>query len=464
MIIAKGGQRESVAPETLAPQVARKLENEIIQQGWPVGQLLGSETELRERFGVSRSVLREAIRLLEHQLVAQMRHGPGGGLVVCAPDSSPATRALVIYLEYVGTSVGDLHHARLLLEPLAARLATQSVTEEEIARLRATAGPCQPVDADFHVLVGQLSGNKVLQLFTEVLARLSGQYVLTYQDAPSTGVAAPWVHAPARHVEVVDAMLAGDDASAQVRMVAHLTEIEDWLLTHSRSWSSERMLTRPVDPQPGRDPARKGAELLAGRIHDDIVGEGHRVGEVFGSESVLLARYQVGRAMLREAVRILEHHSVAQMRRGHGGGLVVLAPDPTASIHTIGLYLNYQGLRPEHLLVVREALELGCVQAATAAARGPAAAARLRAMLAREDIGEGFHSQLAEIAGNTVLTLFLSIVTRLWASQGFGERSPETTGDGDVHKAILEAVLAGDEGLAQHRMRRHLRTFTSRWH
>ncbi|MBD0735130.1 hypothetical protein BGM09_19240 [Streptomyces sp. CBMA29] len=464
MIIAEDVGQVSAAPETLAPQVARKLENEIMRRGWPVGQLLGSETELRERFGVSRSVLREAVRLLEHQLVARMRHGPGGGLVVCAPDSSPAIRALVIYLEYVGTSVGDLHHARLLLEPLAARLATESVTEEEIARLRATADPAEPVDADFHVLVGQLSGNTVLRLFTEVGARLSGQYVLTYKDVPSTGAAAPWVHAPARHLGVVDAILAGDDASAQLRMIAHLTEIEDWLLTQSRSWSTERMLTRPVDPQPGRDPARKGAEVLAGRIHDDIVGEGHRVGEVFGSESVLLARYQVGRAMLREAVRILEHHSVAQMRRGHGGGLVVLAPDPTASIHTIGLYLNYQGVRPEHLLVVREALERGCVQAATAAARGPVAAGRLRDLLAREDADEEFHARLAEIAGNTVLTLFLRIVTRLWVSQGFGEESPGAADGGDAHRAILEAVLAGDEGLAQHRMRRHLRTFTTRWH
>ena len=468
MTIAESTERASAVPETLAPQVARQLENEIVQRGWPVGQLLGSETELRDRFGVSRSVLREAIRLLEHQRIAGMRPGPGGGLVVRAPDASPATRALVIYLEYVGTSVEDMLRARLLLEPLAARLATEKVTEDEIARLRAVvvSDPRVPAD-EFHVLLGRFSGNAVLQLFTEVLIRLTIQYVRMSgpeshpEDAPTLATAAT------RHVEVVDAMLAGDAASAQIRLIAHLNEVEGWLLTHRAGRTSERMRTRPADPNPDADPSRKRAEVLAGLIHDDIVGEGRQVGDIFGSEPALVARYRVSRAVLREAVRILEHHSVAQMRRGHGGGLVVLAPDPTASIHTVGLYLNYQGLRPEHLLVVREALELGCVQAATAAARTPAGAARLRAALAHPDTAEEFHTELAVLAGNPVLALFHRITTELWASQGWDKRPPGTpvVADGcGVHASILDAILSGDDRLAQHRMRRHLQALPTWWH
>ena len=77
---------------------------------------------------------------------------------------------------------------------------------------------------------------------------------------------------------------------------------------------------------------RKLAEVVADRIRDDIAADGWRVGEVFGSETDLLHRYEVSRAVLREAVRLLEHHSVAWMRRGPGGGLAVQTPDPTASI------------------------------------------------------------------------------------------------------------------------------------
>src|SRR5437763_3824582 len=122
----------------LAAQIARRIETEVMRRGWPVGESLGSEVDLREHFGVSRSVLREAVRLLEHHQVAKMRRGPNGGLFVCAPNAGPATRAIVIYLEYLGTSVTDLLQARLLLEPIAAGLAAERITEEGIGSLRAT--------------------------------------------------------------------------------------------------------------------------------------------------------------------------------------------------------------------------------------------------------------------------------------------------------------------------------------
>ncbi|MDX6217947.1 MAG: hypothetical protein QOG99_3531, partial [Frankiales bacterium] len=119
-----------------AAQVARRIEDDVAAAGWPVGQVLGTEAELTERYGVSRSVLREAVRLVEHHQVAQMRRGPGGGLIVQAPDMKGATAALVIYLEFVDTSVADLMDVRLILEPLAVGLATQRLTESGIHTLR----------------------------------------------------------------------------------------------------------------------------------------------------------------------------------------------------------------------------------------------------------------------------------------------------------------------------------------
>ncbi len=56
-------------------------------------------------------MLREAVLLVEHHRVARMRRGPGGGLLISEPDASPATRAVVIYLEYLGTTLGDLLNA-----------------------------------------------------------------------------------------------------------------------------------------------------------------------------------------------------------------------------------------------------------------------------------------------------------------------------------------------------------------
>ncbi len=132
----------SLEPDTgratkLASKIARQIEADIVRRGWTIGVSLGSEQSLQQRFRVSRSVLREAVRLVEHHQVARMRRGPNGGLLICEPDAGPATRAVVIYLEYLGTTLGDLLNARLVLEPLAASLAAERIDEAGIDRLRA---------------------------------------------------------------------------------------------------------------------------------------------------------------------------------------------------------------------------------------------------------------------------------------------------------------------------------------
>ena len=67
-------------PESkLAAGVARRILTDVVDRGWPVGEVLGSQAELIERYGVSRAVFREAVRLVENQGVAFMRRGPGAG-------------------------------------------------------------------------------------------------------------------------------------------------------------------------------------------------------------------------------------------------------------------------------------------------------------------------------------------------------------------------------------------------
>ena len=72
----------------------------------------------------------------------------------------------------------------------------------------------------------------------------------------------------------------------------------------------------------------KKAEIVADQIAQTIVGQRWEPGELFGSEVELIARYGVSRAVFREAVRLLEHHGLAEMRRGLHGGLFIRQPDP----------------------------------------------------------------------------------------------------------------------------------------
>lgn len=487
----------------LASQVAMRIEAEILRRGWPVGESLGSELDLREQYGVSRAVLREAVRLVEHHQVARMRRGPHGGLLVVAPDAGPATRAAVIYLEYLGTSVDDLLYARLLVEPLAVKLAAERITEDGIALLRRTldaerdhTGPDMWSHDPVHVVLGELSGNPVLGLFIDVLTRLTVRYAHLILRMPAAEVAAALEESHRSHAAIVAAIIAGDAARAQTRMSDYLEAVAVWLREQQARYAST--------PASGAgSPAAAGAkraEVVAARIHADIAGRGWPVGAVLGSEAELLAQYGISRAVLREAVRLLEYHAVARMRRGPGGGLIVARPEPQASIDTMALYLDYQGVTGQDLQVVREAIELGSVArvAARVAARGRSgpdgsdlddsdldgfadsgdpevgrrldAAARWASQGPPGDITSAdiFHTELAELAGNPVLVLFLRIITELFRRHAATQDGlPPATEIADqvnqAHQRILAAILDGDEGVARHRMRRHLEALAPWW-
>ncbi|MFA1546064.1 FadR/GntR family transcriptional regulator [Actinomadura chokoriensis] len=456
------------AVDKLASRVARRIEAEVIAQGWPVGEVLDSEPVLRERYGVSRTVLREAARLLEHHQVARMRRGPGGGLVVCAPDAEPTVAAMVVYIEYLGTDLRDVLHARRLIEPVLGRLAAERIDEDGIARLREThAAELSPARAAewagglFHTVLSEMTRNPVLQVFIEVLEQLAYRYVALAQPMPEGEVRRFTGTSHHRHAAILDATVAGDAPRAQVELIKHLDEVTGWFRDAiGEDGTGEGPAVRLAPEPVGLAAGRTLAEVVAMRIYEDIVRERMEAGTVLGSESELMERYETSRAVLRAAVRLLEHHSVAMSRRGPGGGLVVTHQEPRAAIDATALYLAYRRAAPADLLVVREAIEVGLVAQLAARRDEPEVAARLAATRDRLGRPRGtepdrdFHAELAELAGNPVLTLFLRIITELSSRTG----APGGCGDrgGARHPMILDAILDGDASLAQYRMRRHL--------
>jgi DNA-binding FadR family transcriptional regulator len=202
-----------------AEQTAAKIERAIVEEGWPRGSVIGSESELLAEYGVSRAVLREAVRLLEHDHVAQMRRGPGGGLVVAEPDVAAVTGAAARYLRHRGASPAQLSSARIVVETAAVRAAAESIDERGISRLREVleqevADP-QQADVDgngFHLAVAQLSGNPAVELLAEMMTKLGA-------------VAVPGPvrrEAHSAHQGIAEAIIAGDVGLAQHRATRHL--------------------------------------------------------------------------------------------------------------------------------------------------------------------------------------------------------------------------------------------------
>src|SRR3546814_6465540 len=119
----------------MAASVADAIVSDVVALGWPEGEVIGSEPELLERYGVSRAVFREAVRLVEHKEVARMSRGPGGGLVVTVPTVESVMEAVAVYLFYVGAEVSEVFEARLVLEEVVAELAPSLLAAEDVEAL-----------------------------------------------------------------------------------------------------------------------------------------------------------------------------------------------------------------------------------------------------------------------------------------------------------------------------------------
>ncbi|SEG88638.1 DNA-binding transcriptional regulator, FadR family [Thermomonospora echinospora] len=459
--------------EKLGEQVARRIEDDIVARGWPVGEVLGSEAELTARYGVSRAALREAISILEYKQVAAMRRGRGGGLVVRAPAAAVVAEAVAAFFHFADVSADELYEARITLEVLAARLAARRIEESDIAALRevtATDTPERPLS----VAIARVAGNPVLTIFIPTLTRVTGALAVgpagrTDGFALGEGVKAERDRAL---TAIAEAVISGDEATAERRVRTHLLGERAWLERVLADQAESR--ARAVAEQPdslaerlARSPVGKLPERIALLIRQEIHQRGWPAGEVIGGEAALCEELGVSRAVFREAVRILEHNGVARMRQGPGGGLVVLTPDPARVVDALALYLRYLRVGAADLFEVRTAVELKAVELAAAVnGRDAAGAERLAESLEHERVHSDappayadLHVALAQLSGNRLLTLFTAVLSRLTPfrlprDDVHQRRSLQT------HEKIAEAVLSGDASLARHRMSRHLEALT----
>ena len=118
---------------TLSEAVARDLEALILRGELHDGQRLPTEPELGEALGVSRSVLRDAVRTLVARGLLDVRQGQG--TVVSAPSSETYGDAMVALLMRSGVTIGDVLDARAALETELGPMAATTGTDEDWDRM-----------------------------------------------------------------------------------------------------------------------------------------------------------------------------------------------------------------------------------------------------------------------------------------------------------------------------------------
>ncbi len=453
----------------LAPQVAQRITVDILKNNLCVGEVIGTSAELMARYGVGRSALREAIRLLEHQQVALARTGPGGGLVVSDPKIDPVLDAVAIYLEFIGASIGELFEARSITEELAAELAAERLDESGLAELHElrrglSSGPADSSYDEWtlHMSIARLSRNPAIEFFVDLFRRLARLRLVDERLSSSDRA-----DVSEQHDAILEAIARGNGGLARHRMHVHIREVGERLRRHQTGaallpfgFVSDAITTHS-----------KTAGRVVRQILDEVVMGGWTLGQLLGSEADLLDRYQVGRGVLREAVGILEFHHIVEMRQGGRGGLHVDAPDLGAVTQTAAAYLQRQRTKPWHLYELGGALDLHCAAGAARTATAQELAT-LHHLASRAEFGDLFeqlsavgdlHEAIAGIGGSGMTLLMMRVVDRISESYLVDVPEPVLKNQTETGRTalipVVAAITARDAELARLRMKRGLRLY-----
>ena len=133
---APGSPRRAIRSHRIAELMAADIRRRILERELLEDDTLPPEIELMAQYGVSRPTLREALCLLEAEKLIVVRRGGKGGAVIQRPGLGGAVRQFGFLLNYRGVTLGDLHHARTIIEPPALASLALTATPEQIADLK----------------------------------------------------------------------------------------------------------------------------------------------------------------------------------------------------------------------------------------------------------------------------------------------------------------------------------------
>ena len=210
----------------------------------------------------------------------------------------------------------------------------------------------------------------------------------------------------------------------------------------------------------------KVASLVARQIARTIVNEDLSVGSPMEPEAVMLDRFGVSRASLREALRILETQGLISIKPGPGGGPSVADVNSRDFARMATLF--FQVLRVRFREVVEARLIIEPVMAGLAAARhDPELEDELLEIVRRGNEADerqwliesdAFHGMVLGMSGNPLMNLVGKALKDIYTDRVAGLTFPggERKHVRDVHAEIAQAIVNGDAEVAETLMREHM--------
>lgn len=222
------GRAARPTPRRLSEQVATAIQDELIKSRRRPGDQLPTEPELAAKYDVSRTVIREAGRLLVERGLVDIR--PGRGMVVAAFDGANMARQYGLMLEMEHAQFEDLIEMRLVLEVSMTEFAARRRTESDLAaidaKLRAFAEPglqqdqALEFDLDFHAAIAEAAHNP---FFRSIVNPINDYLRSKYR--PSLGYGPARERTLREHTAIAQAVRAGDAEAAGEMSRQHLLRI-----------------------------------------------------------------------------------------------------------------------------------------------------------------------------------------------------------------------------------------------
>jgi DNA-binding FadR family transcriptional regulator len=207
--------------------LANELRESILSGKLPEGTALPTERDMVAQTQMSRTTVREALRILEVQGFVRIKIGRSGGAFVQRPDRDSVANSVSLLIRGRQIRMAALLEAREGVEPVCARLAATYRTDGDLDRLDAANvaiaadGPLEDflqANVDWHVAVATASHNELLAGFMSALSKA------IYESTDNRG----FVDAEVRrttllaHTRITDAIRARDTDAALRRMTRHV--------------------------------------------------------------------------------------------------------------------------------------------------------------------------------------------------------------------------------------------------
>jgi GntR family transcriptional regulator, transcriptional repressor for pyruvate dehydrogenase complex len=231
--MAGDASRAALGVQKILPayrQVSDQLRDRILGGDLPAGSRLPNETEMSAMFGVSRSTVREALRVLSSQNLVTTSRGVGGGTFVARPEPEQVAQYLEASLGLLSASedvtVSELLEFRGLLEVPSAGLAAERRTDDDLEVLRETlhvesegsfGSSAFEGHRAFHQTVLEASGNGLLEMVTRpIFTTLRTRFLR--DNAP----VAFWQQVAEEHLRIFRCIEERDVDGARHEMQVHL--------------------------------------------------------------------------------------------------------------------------------------------------------------------------------------------------------------------------------------------------